>query len=127
MTLFHLADATTTNSPASTPVKVVDLAKVQGTGPLNWLVVETVTFRMAGATTCTGTFQWVGSNDSELILPPNGTGGVWDNIGSATTITSTGGVTAGSATLTSTIPYHRQGVIISAIAGGGAASALLNA
>ena len=120
MTLFHLADNITVTS--ANPVKVVDVAKNLGAGPLNQLVNRSFQAEVnsTAVATVTAAFQFVGSFDPEQNLPPLGVGGAWSNIGSATTITcSTPGVTPAVSVVTSTVPYHRVGVIISTLSGTG--------
>ena len=127
MTLFHLADAVTVTS--ANPVKVVNVTGVLGATPLNRMPTQVCQVEVNGTGTCTAAFQWVGSLDSADVLPPSGTGGAWNNIGTVQTITcSTPGVTPAVATITSTTGYHRYGVIISSISGSGAqASAVMDA
>jgi hypothetical protein len=118
MTTFHLADAVTVSSPA--PPRIIDRS-----GELNPpTTLQVWQMEVNGATTCTATFQPVGSLDAANSLPPQGTGGAWNNIGSAVTITcTTPGITPAVSTVTSAVPYTRWGCIVSAISGGGAATA----
>jgi hypothetical protein len=127
MTLFHLADSVTVTS--ANPVKVVNVAQMLGTGPTNRLANISFQCEVNGAATCTAAFQWVGSFDSPNNLAPNGVGGAWSNIGTVQTITcTTPGIAPAVAVLTSTIPYHRYGVIISTVSGSGVqASAVMDA
>jgi hypothetical protein len=128
MTLFHLADNITVTS--ANPVKVINVSSVLGAGPVNQMVNRSFQCEVnsTAAATCTAAFQFVGSFDPEQNLPPLGVGGAWSNIGTAQTITcSTPGVTPAVAVVSSTVPYHRVGVIISSISGTGAvASALMD-
>jgi len=117
MTTYHLADAVTVTSVA--PPRIIDRSGALNPPSLG----QVFQFEMVGPTTCTGTFQAVGSLDAAATLPPQGTGGAWNNIGSAVTVTSSSPGLPTAATVTSTVPYTRWGVIISALSGGGAATA----
>ena len=130
MTIFHLADSVTVTSGATTPVKVVDLGAAMGTLPTNYAYTQTYQCEVNGTgSTCTATFQPVGSFDAAAALPPNGTGGAWNNIGSAVTITcSTPGIAPAVTTISTAVPFQRVGMVVSAISGTGAfATAVVNA
>ena len=88
------------------------------------LSAATFQFEVNGTgSTCTSTFQAVGSLDDRTALPPEGVGGAWSNIGTATTITcSTPGITPAVAIVTTTTLYCKYGVIISTLSGTGAAA-----
>lgn len=121
MTTYHLTDAQTVSS--ANPTRIIDTPGTLMPPSLGQLFQ----FELIGPTTCTATFQAVGSLDSPASLPPQGTGGAWSNIGTPQTITCTTPQTPAVATVTASAPYTRWGCIVSSIAGGGTASARMEA
>lgn len=118
MTLYYLARATTVTS--ANPVVVVTPAP-QLAGIL--LLPVGLQIEVKGTSgTCTAAGQWVGSFDNPQTLSPQGTGGQWINIGTATTVTASPAElgTGGATTITSGNPYVSYGFIVQTLSGTGA-------
>lgn len=121
MTLYTLASVT---ASSSNPTVIADFSNA--VPPANLLQTQLFQLEVNGPSTCTATFQPMGSLDAASRLAPQGTGGAWSNIGSATTITcTTPGITPAVTTVTSQVPFLRYGCAVTVVQGVGAVATVL--
>ena len=126
MTIYRMmTNLTATTTPVAATIITPPENPAYGPPVLNQLFQ----FEVNGPTTCTATFQPIGTLGDKQNVPPNGNTSAWVNIGSAVTITcTTPGIAPAVNTASGSVPFRHFGVILVTLSGVGAvANAYMNA